>query len=59
MEKVGDIAEEVLCDLRKLSISKYLHQLISKYEFIQVKTPDDLKKFIEEVDAITAVHREG
>ena len=57
MDKLGPIAEEVLLDLRKFSMCKYLYQLISKYEFIQVKNPDELKAFIEEVDAITATHR--
>ena len=57
MEKIGDIAPEVLLDLRKFSICKYLYQLISKYEFIQVKSPDELKAFISEVDAITQIHK--
>ena len=57
MEKVGEIAEEVLLDLRKFSMCKYLYQLISKYEFIHVKTPEELKKFIDEVDAITQIHK--
>jgi hypothetical protein len=58
MEKIGDIAPEVLCDLRKYSMLKYLGRLIEEYNYTQVKTPDELRGFIERVDEIMAVHRE-
>ncbi len=58
MEKIGDIAPEVLCDLRKYSMLKYLGRLIEKYNYTQVKTPEQLQAFIEEVDAITQIHKD-
>jgi hypothetical protein len=59
MAKIGDIINEAtLCDLRKYSMLKYLGRLIEKYNYQQVKTPEQLKAFIDEVDAITKIHKD-